>query len=121
LAKKIDEFGWTEELKIYMEQLSIEILDESIFPSLKKKVSGQFSSSPLTIERLTGNTEGGITGWAFTNPYIPAVSKTLKVSQSVNTPFPSVFQAGQWSYSPSGLPIAILTGKLAADRVLKNK
>jgi len=121
LAKKIDEFGWTEEMKIYMEQLSIEILDESIFPDLKKKVSGQFSSSPLTIERLTGNTEGGITGWAFTNPYIPAVSKTLKVSQSVNTPFPSVFQAGQWSYSPSGLPIAILTGKLAADRVLKNK
>lgn len=120
LAKKIDEFGWTDELKVYMEDLSIEILDESIFPGLGKKVSGQFSSSPLTIERLTGNTEGGITGWAFTNPYIPAVTKTLKVSQSVNTPIPSVYQAGQWSYSPSGLPISILTGKLAADKLLKS-
>jgi phytoene dehydrogenase-like protein len=120
LAKKIDDFGWTEEMKTYLEQLSIEILDESIFPGLKKKVSGQFSSSPLTIEKLTGNTEGGITGWAFTNPYIPVVSKTLKVNQAVDTPIPSVYQAGQWSFSPSGLPISILTGKLAADKVLKN-
>ncbi len=120
LAKKIDEFGWTVEMKDYMEQLSIEELDQSIFPGLREKVSGQFSSSPLTIERLTGNTEGGITGWAFTNPYNPAVTKTLKVNQSVNTFIPSVYQAGQWTYSPSGLPIAILTGKLAADKVLKN-
>ena len=29
------------------------------------------------------------------------------------------YQAGQWTYSPSGLPIAILTGKLAADQVTK--
>lgn len=121
LAKKIEDFGWTEEMKVFMEQLSIDILDESIFPGLKKKVSGQFSSSPLTIEKLTGNTEGGITGWAFTNPFMPAVTKTLKVNKSVDTPIPSVYQAGQWSYSPSGLPISILTGKLAADKVLKNQ
>lgn len=120
LAKKIDEFGWTDELKSYMEQLTIDILDESIFHGLKQKVTGQFSSSPLTIERLTGNTEGGITGWAFTNPYIPAITKTLKVSQASNTCIPSVYQAGQWTYSPSGLPISILTGKLAADKVLKD-
>lgn len=119
LAKKIDEFGWTDEFKSYMEQLTIDILDESLFHGIKKKVSGQFSSSPLTIERLTGNTEGGITGWAFTNPSIPAVTKTLKVNQASNTPIPSVYQAGQWTYSPSGLPISILTGKLAADKVLK--
>jgi len=121
LAKKIDDFGWTEEMKVYMEQLSIEILDESLFPGLKKKVSGQFSSSPLTIEKLTGNTEGGITGWAFTNPFMPSVKKMLKVNQSVDTPISSIYQAGQWSYSPSGLPISILTGKLAADKVLKNQ
>ena len=32
---------------------------------------------------------------------------------------PDIVQAGQWTYSPSGLPISILTGKLAADRVMK--
>jgi len=38
----------------------------------------------------------------------------------VLTPVPGVYQAGQWSYSPSGLPISILTGKLAADRIARD-
>ena len=121
LAKKIDEFGWTDEIKVFLEQLTIDIMDESIFPGFKTKVAEQFSSSPLTIEKLTGNTEGGITGWAFTNPYMPVVNKMLKVAKSVETILPSVYQAGQWSYSPAGLPISILTGKLAVDKVLKSK
>ena len=121
LSKKIDEFGWTAEIKEFLEQITIQILDESIFPGLKDKVIGCFSSSPLTIEKLTGNTEGGITGWAFTNPYMPAVSSMLGIAKSVDTPLPSIFQAGQWTYSPAGLPISILTGKLASDNVLKNK
>ena len=119
LAKKIDEFGWTAEIKEFLEQITVQILDESIFPGLKNKIIGCFSSSPLTIEKLTGNTEGGITGWAFTNPFIPAVSSMLGIAKSVETPVPSVFQAGQWTYSPAGLPISILTGKLASDKVLK--
>ena len=121
LAKKIDDFGWTPEIKQLLEQISIQILDESIFPNLKNKVFGCFSSSPLTIEKMTGNTEGGITGWAFTNPVMPAVSSMLGIAKSVETPLPSIFQAGQWTYSPAGLPISILTGKLASDNVLKMK
>jgi hypothetical protein len=31
-----------------------------------------------------------------------------------------VYQAGQWTYSPSGVPISILTGKLAADKAIKD-
>jgi len=30
-----------------------------------------------------------------------------------------VLQAGQWTYSPSGLPIALITGKLAANQAIK--
>jgi hypothetical protein len=45
----------------------------------------------------------------------------LKVNSSVKTVLPSVFQAGQWTYSPSGFPMSIVTGKLAADRVIKSK
>ena len=119
LAKKIDDFGWTQEIKEFIEKITIDIINESIFPGIKNKVYGCFSSSPITIEKLTGNTEGGITGWAFTNPYIPVVTKMLKVANSVETPLPNIFQAGQWTYSPAGLPISILTGKLASDCVLK--
>ena len=121
LDKRIDEYGWTKEMRDYMETISIEILNETIFPGIKDKVADRFSSSPLTVEKLTGNTHGALTGWAFTNPIVPAVNQMLKVNDSVITILPSVFQAGQWTYSPSGFPMSIVTGKLAADRVLKSK
>jgi hypothetical protein len=120
VAKKIDDAGWTTEIKEILENQFIKILDESIFPGFKEKVSHCFSSSPLTIEKLTDSTEGGITGWAFTNPYMPVVNKMLTIAKSVNTVLPNVYQAGQWSYSPAGMPISVLTGKLAADKVIKN-
>ena len=119
LDKKIEEFGWTDEIRDYMETITIGILDETIFPGIKGKVANRFSSSPLTIERLTGNTHGALTGWAFTNSVVPAVNQMLKVNSSVKTILPSVFQAGQWTYSPSGFPMSIVTGKLAADKVIK--
>lgn len=119
LAKKIEEVGWAAEIKQFLEQITIDILNESIFPGIKNKVIGCFSSSPVTIEKLTGNTEGGITGWAFTNPIMPAENSMLGIAKSVLTPLPNIYQAGQWTYSPAGLPISILTGKLASDNVLK--
>jgi len=118
LDKKIEEYGWSKEMKEYMETLTIDILNESIFPEIKAKVAERFSSSPLTLEKLTGNSHGALTGWAFTNPSVPAVTKMLKVSDSVDTILPSVFQAGQWTYSPSGFPMSIVTGKLAADKAI---
>ena len=63
---------------------------------------------------------GAITGWASTNDPMPAENRLPKMFSSTETPIPSVIQAGQWTYSPSGLPISILTGKLAADRAIKN-
>jgi phytoene dehydrogenase-like protein len=120
LAKKIDDAGWTPEIKEILELQLIKILDETIYPGFGEKVSHRFSSSPLTIEKLTDSTEGGITGWAFTNPYMPVVNKMLTIAKSVNTVLPNVYQAGQWSYSPAGMPISVLTGKLAADKVIKN-
>jgi len=120
LAKRIEESGWSEEIRNFLEEKFIEVLDRSIFPGLAGHVTEKFSSSPLTIEKLTGNTDGAIVGWAFTNPIIPAESKTLQITKSVLTPIPSVYQAGQWVFTPSGLPISILTGKLAADRVCRD-
>jgi len=49
--------------------------------------------------------------WAeFIHRYTPTQFKDV---------IPGVYQAGQWTYSPSGLPVSILTGKIAADRVSK--
>lgn len=117
IAKKVETLGWSAEIKVFLEQISIRILNDSIFPGIEKKVTACFSSSPLTIEKLTGNTDGGITGWAFTNKNNPTEARMLKVAKSVETPLPDIFQAGQWTYTPAGLPISILTGKLAADKI----
>ncbi len=75
----------------------------------------RFSATPLTIEQFSGNAEGAITGWSFTNDPMPAEHRLPKIYSATKTPIPGVLQAGQWTYSPSGLPISILTGKLAAD------
>jgi len=118
LCKILDEQGLYDEIKIYIENCMIDSLSKSIYPRIRSAIMERFSYSPLSIAKKTGSSEGAITGWAFTNKGMPAVNKMQNVSKSVLTPLDDIFQAGQWTYSPSGLPIAILTGKLAADRVI---
>jgi all-trans-retinol 13,14-reductase len=119
LFRIIRDMGWHDEMKARCETRILQSLSESIYPGLDQVVLETFSHSPLSLERQTGNTGGAITGWAFTNPVIPAVAKMQKVATSVNTPLPDVYQAGQWAYSPAGLPISVLTGKLAAEKAIK--
>ena len=87
---------------------------------LKGKVLDRFSFSPLSYANRVASSEGAITGWSFRES-IPAVSKIQQANRAVNTALPSVYQAGQWTYSPAGVPISILTGKLAARKVLKKQ
>ena len=119
LVSHIREQGWYEEFKALCRQVIVDVLSASIYPGLQDKVEDGFVSTPLTIAERTGNTGGAITGWAFTNAQMPAVSSMPGIAASVKTPIPGVLQAGQWTFSPSGLPVSILTGKLAADRAIK--
>ncbi|HPJ01745.1 MAG TPA: NAD(P)/FAD-dependent oxidoreductase [Candidatus Limiplasma sp.] len=119
LWKHIRDMGWYDECKALCQKTIEETLCGSVYPELADKIISGSVSTPLTLEQRTGNTGGAITGWAFTNPRIPAVSRMTQIAKSVVTPIPNVWQAGQWTYSPSGFPISILTGKMAADAVLK--
>ena len=78
----------------------------------------RFSFTPLSIENRVGSSEGAIVGWSFEKA-MPVVNKIQFSGRSVLTAIPSIYQAGQWAYSPTGVPMSILTGKLAADKVLK--
>ncbi len=120
LTKHIQAMGWYDDFRQLMTDRMIQVLDASIYPGLKAAVIDSFTATPLTIQRISGNSEGAITGWAFTNDFMPAVNSLPGVASSVLTPIPDTYQAGQWTYSPAGLPISILTGKLAADRVIKD-
>ncbi|MBN1133248.1 MAG: NAD(P)/FAD-dependent oxidoreductase [Bacteroidales bacterium] len=117
LFKMIDEAGWYREFITEMEERIIRVLAGSVYPMLEDKVMARFSFSPLSYENRVGTSEGAITGWSFREP-VPAINKILSSNRAVVTPIPSVFQAGQWTYSPAGVPMAILTGKLAARRIL---
>ena len=120
LAKQIEDQGWYQEFKTLCEELMIDTLDGSIYPGIKNAVLHRFSATPLTFESLTGNTHGAITGWAFSNNPLPAESRLPRILNAIRTPIPGILQAGQWTYSPSGLPISLITGKMAADRVIKS-
>jgi phytoene dehydrogenase-like protein len=118
LFKKIQAAGWIDEFISELENRVLRVITGSVYPMLKDKIVTRFSFSPLSIENRVGSSEGAITGWAFRKS-MPVVNKIQLSDHSVVTPIPSIFQAGQWAYSPAGVPMSILTGRLAADRVIK--
>ncbi|MFU8826915.1 MAG: phytoene desaturase family protein [Brevefilum sp.] len=119
LTKYIYDQGWEEAFKDAVTEMMINTLDRSIYPGLSESVIDSFTATPMTIQKMTGSTDGAITGWSFTNHPMPAENRLIKIASAVNTPLPDVYQAGQWTYSPSGLPVSLITGKLAADKIGK--
>jgi phytoene dehydrogenase-like protein len=117
LFKMINDAGWYKEFITELEERIFRILSDSVYPILKKKVIDYFSFSPLSYEKRIGSSEGAITGWSFCEP-VPVINKILAANSAVITPIPSTYQAGQWTFSPAGVPMSILTGKLAARRIL---
>ncbi len=114
----IQRAGWLTEFITELENRVIKVISDSVYPRLKDKIIAHFSFTPLSIESRVGSSEGAITGWSFQRN-MPVINKIQNSDRSVLTPIPSIFQAGQWAYSPAGVPMSILTGKLAADRILK--
>ena len=114
-----DSVGY-EAFKQYCIHKITDVLETSLFSGLRENTLFSLCATPLTIERETGNLQGAITGWAFTNPKMPAENRFNKIALSTKTPIEDIVQCGQWTFSPSGLPVSILTGKLAADSV-RNK
>ena len=119
LFKMIADAGWYKEFITDIEDRIIKVLAESVYPMLKDKVMARFSFSPLSYENRVGSSEGAITGWSFQES-IPVVNKIQSANRAVQTPIPSIYQAGQWTYSPAGVPMSILTGKLAANKILNS-
>jgi len=117
LFKIIADAGWYKEFIAGMENRIIRVLSDSVYPMLKDKVITHFSFSPLSYENRVGSSEGAITGWSFQEP-VPVIHKIQAANRAVVTPIPAIYQAGQWTYSPAGVPMSILTGKLAARRIL---
>lgn len=118
LFEKLKQVGWYEEFRKELETRIVTVITNSIYPMLKEKLMDSFSFTPLSIQNRVASSEGAIVGWSFQES-IPVPNKIQDAQKSVVTAIPNIFKAGQWTYSPAGVPMSILTGKLAADRVCK--
>jgi len=118
LVEKVEKAGWYDEFKNTLEDRIIKVISQSIYPGFEDAILFKFSSTPLTIKKVSGSSEGAITGWSFETD-IPVINKLKDIPKSVLTSIPGVLQAGQWAYAPAGVPIAMLTGWYATREIIK--
>lgn len=117
LTRKVREGGLYEWFKEELARQMIETLSNSVYPGIEERIIFKFTATPLTIEQTVGSSEGAIVGWSFEEP-LPIEKSMLFPKKAVLTSLPDVFKAGQWAYSPSGVPTSIMTGRLAVKEAL---
>ncbi|MEZ0395767.1 MAG: NAD(P)/FAD-dependent oxidoreductase [Anaerolineales bacterium] len=115
LVKRVQADGWYEEFCEAVANRMVQALAKSVYPVLSDpaKILFRFTATPLTIAHWAGSSEGAIVGWSFEDK-IPVTNSLLRINAAPKTEFPHVVKAGQWAYSPTGVPTAVLTGRLAA-------
>ena len=116
IAKRARDAGWYEELKDRVSEYIISTISETLYKGFDRKILFTFAATPLSIEAMSGSSEGAVIGWSMEKP-IPVTSSMLKMMEAVKTSLPDVFKAGQWTMSPAGIPTAVMTGQLAARAV----
>jgi phytoene dehydrogenase-like protein len=119
LVKFIQDQGWYEDLKELTNRLFVDILDQHWLHGLKDNLIDRFWATPLTMEKFASTYQGSLSGWSFRNAPLPSEFLFSRVNKTMLTGYPNLFQAGQWAFAPAGLPTAALTGKLAADKIIK--
>jgi phytoene dehydrogenase-like protein len=91
---------------------------EKFIPRISGHIELCLSATPRTIASLTSNSQGAIMGWSYHRQRTLPRGNFWQMRSSVITPIPRLLTAGHWTYSPGGSPVAVLTGKLAAEAVL---
>jgi phytoene dehydrogenase-like protein len=118
MVKNIENVGWYDEFKKRLEKRILSNLSKTIYKDIERDTLFKFSSTPLTINTMSGSSEGAITGWSFENEP-PVIYKLTDIGKSVFTALPNVYKAGQWAYAPAGVPIAMLTAWHAYQKIIK--
>lgn len=72
-------------------------------------------ATPLSLERYTFNCRGAAFGWANT----PA--QNLLLRPGPETALPGLYQCGQWTYPGGGIAAVVLSGRIAADTVRRER
>ncbi|KXX72185.1 NAD(P)/FAD-dependent oxidoreductase [Flammeovirga sp. SJP92] len=116
LFVKLKKKGWYKAFVSKVENTIIQSLTNSIYPELSRNIENQFSFTPISYKERINSSDGAIVGWSFERK-IPVPHKIQDSGKAILSPIPDIFLAGQWAYSPAGVPMSILTGKMASDKV----
>lgn len=98
-------------------ELASDIKDRLIakFPTLEESLEVIDVTTPATYNRYVNAYHGAYMTWEFTDKGSMLIHKQR---------FPHIknlYIAGQWAIMPGGLPIAILSGKFAVQKILKKE
>jgi phytoene desaturase len=103
-----------QEVKLDLAQKIIDRI-ETRFPELKGKIRTLDVATPLTYERYCGAFQGAWMSFV-TTPQSKMMMHDGKIRGIKN-----LFMAGQWLMPPGGLPVALITGKWAVQRICKKE
>ena len=84
---------------------------EEIIPQLSQHIVCKDIATPLTFERYTLNSEGASHGW------FPVPGAKMR---SQKTPIKNLYHAGHWTFPGFGIFSVVLSGRNAAQLVLKD-
>jgi len=90
-------------------------ISEKIIPGLSRHIRVQEISTPLTLERYTGNFEGAAYGWEQS----PDQAGTRRLSP--RTPIENLYLAGHWTHPGGGVASVAVSGRVAAEEILKGQ
>jgi phytoene dehydrogenase-like protein len=93
---------------------------ERYIPHLSEHIEFFQAATPRSVFTRSRNSQGAIMGWSYNRTRTFNRVSLLQIRSTVLTPIPNLLTAGHWSFTPGGSPIAVLTGRLVADAVIKN-
>jgi phytoene desaturase len=102
--------GWDEGVKKGLAERLVAQAEEMV-PNLRRRIVLQVSSTPVTIERMTGNRWGAAYGWA----QIPRQAGIYRLNRA--SPVEGLYLAGHWTAPGGGVAAAMASGKITADLI----
>ena len=83
-------------------------------PNLKDRIVYQNTATPLTIERYTLATEGGLQGLAHT------IEQSGKARGKIRTHIKNLYHAGQYNFPGAGIVTVSISGELCAKMIVED-
>ncbi|MCD4735930.1 MAG: NAD(P)/FAD-dependent oxidoreductase [Bacteroidales bacterium] len=104
-----------KEYREFKEKIAKQVIENfsKYIPNLKDRIVCQNTATPLTIERYTLATEGGLQGLAHT------INQSGKARGNIKTHIENLYHAGQYNFPGAGIITVSVSGNLCSEMILK--